>query len=47
MSVILVTHHHGVVAQMCNRVAVMYAGYIMELTDTITLFSTPRHPYMD
>ena len=45
MSVILVTHDLGVVAQMCDRVAVMYAGTIMEMTDTVTLFSRPRHPY--
>jgi oligopeptide/dipeptide ABC transporter ATP-binding protein len=45
MSVLLVTHDLGVVAQMCDRLAVMYAGHIMEITDTVTLFSTPRHPY--
>jgi oligopeptide/dipeptide ABC transporter ATP-binding protein len=45
MSMILVTHDLGVVAQMCDRLAVMYAGHIMEITDTVTLFSTPRHPY--
>ena len=45
MSVILVTHDLGVVAQMCDRVAVMYAGHIVEMTDTRTLFSQPRHPY--
>lgn len=45
MSVILVTHDLGVVAQMCDRVAVMYAGYIMEMANTLTLFATPRHPY--
>jgi oligopeptide/dipeptide ABC transporter ATP-binding protein len=45
MSVLLVTHDLGVVSQMCDRLAVMYAGYVMELTDTVTLFSTPRHPY--
>ena len=45
MSVLLVTHDLGVVSQMCDRLAVMYAGYIMELTDTITLCATPRHPY--
>lgn len=45
MSVILVTHDLGVIAQMCNRVAVMYAGLIMETTDTVSLFSKPRHPY--
>lgn len=45
MSVILVTHDLGVVAQMCDRVGVIYAGYMMELADTTTLFSKPRHPY--
>lgn len=45
MSVILVTHDLGVVAQMCDRVAVMYAGMVMEMTDTVTLFAKPRHPY--
>lgn len=45
MSVILVTHDLGVVSQMCDRVAVMYAGHVMELCDTVTLFFHPRHPY--
>jgi len=45
MSVILVTHDLGVVAEMCDRVAVMYSGKIMEITDVLTLFSEPRHPY--
>ena len=45
MSIILVTHDLGVVAQMCDRVAVMYAGIIVEMADTVTLFSKPRHPY--
>jgi oligopeptide/dipeptide ABC transporter ATP-binding protein len=45
MSMILVTHDLGVVSQMCDFVAVMYAGHIMEFCDTITLFSSPRHPY--
>ena len=45
MSVILVTHDLGVIAQMCDRVAVMYAGLIVEMTDTVTLFKRPRHPY--
>ena len=42
---IMVTHDLGVIAQMCDRVAVMYAGQIVEMTDTVTLFSRPRHPY--
>jgi oligopeptide transport system ATP-binding protein len=45
MSVIWVTHDLGVVAQLCDRVAVMYAGLIMELADVIELFESSRHPY--
>jgi len=45
MSMILVTHDLGVIAQMCDRVAVMYAGIIVEMCDVVSLFSGPRHPY--
>jgi len=45
MSVVWVTHDLGVVAQLCDRVAVMYAGHIMELADVIELFENSRHPY--
>jgi oligopeptide/dipeptide ABC transporter ATP-binding protein len=44
-TIILITHDLGVVAEMCDRVAVMYAGEIIEQTDTRTLFRNPRHPY--
>jgi oligopeptide/dipeptide ABC transporter ATP-binding protein len=44
-SIILITHDLGVVAEMCERVAVMYAGQIVEQTDVKTLFAEPRHPY--
>ncbi len=44
-SIILITHDLGVVAEMCERVAVMYAGQIVESTDTKTLFAQPKHPY--
>jgi oligopeptide/dipeptide ABC transporter ATP-binding protein len=44
-AVILITHDLGVVAEMCDRVAVMYAGEIVEQTDTVTLFREPLHPY--
>ncbi len=47
MSIILITHDLGVVSQMCDNVAVMYAGYVMEMSDTLTVFSTPRHPYTE
>ena len=45
LSLLLVTHDMGVVAQTCQRVAVMYAGQIVELAETIALFDAPRHPY--
>jgi len=45
LSILLVTHDMGVVAQACQRVAVMYAGEIVELTDTESLFKGARHPY--
>ncbi len=44
-SVILITHDLGVIAEMANRVAVMYAGRIVEQTDVISLFDYPFHPY--
>jgi peptide/nickel transport system ATP-binding protein len=47
MAVILVTHDLGVIAGHADRVAVMYAGQIMETTDTVTLFTRPRHPYTE
>jgi peptide/nickel transport system ATP-binding protein/oligopeptide transport system ATP-binding protein len=45
MSVILVTHDLGVVAQTCDRVVVMYAGRIMEVAPVVELFHNPRHAY--
>ncbi|HEX2884600.1 MAG TPA: ABC transporter ATP-binding protein [Candidatus Limnocylindria bacterium] len=44
-ALILITHDLGVVAEMCDRVAVMYAGEIVEQTDVQRLFEAPRHPY--
>ncbi|HVJ32574.1 MAG TPA: ABC transporter ATP-binding protein [Terriglobia bacterium] len=45
MGVILVTHDLGVVAQTCDRVAVMYAGRIVEMGNVAEVFRAPRHPY--
>ncbi len=44
-SIILITHDLGVVAEMCQRVATMYAGQIVEEADVKTLFTQPKHPY--
>jgi peptide/nickel transport system ATP-binding protein len=44
-AVLLITHDMGIVANMAERVAVMYAGRIVELARTETLFTAPRHPY--
>jgi oligopeptide/dipeptide ABC transporter ATP-binding protein len=44
-AIILITHDLGVVAEMCSRVAVMYAGQIVEETDVRSLFRNPMHPY--
>jgi peptide/nickel transport system ATP-binding protein len=45
MSMLYVTHNLGVVAQICDRVAVMYAGELVEIAPTAELFDNPRHPY--
>ncbi len=45
MSMILVSHDLGVIAETCDRVAVMYAGQIVETAQTETLLRRPRHPY--
>jgi peptide/nickel transport system ATP-binding protein len=44
-SILLITHDLGVVAEMCDRVIVMYAGQVVEQADVVTLFERPAHPY--
>jgi peptide/nickel transport system ATP-binding protein/oligopeptide transport system ATP-binding protein len=44
-AVIMITHDLGVVAELCDTVAVMYAGKVVEYTDVNTLFKSPKHPY--
>ncbi len=44
-AIVFITHDLGVVAEMCDRVAVMYAGEIVEETDVVSLFREPLHPY--
>lgn len=45
MSLILISHDLGVVGQICDRVAVMYAGEIIEIGDVESIFENPKHPY--
>ena len=45
MSVLMITHNLGIVAQFCSRIYVMYAGKMVEHADTRTLFHRPLHPY--
>ena len=45
LSVLLITHNLGVVAKICQRVAVMYAGVVVECADVRTIFKEPKHPY--
>ncbi|MEA2451865.1 MAG: peptide/nickel transport system ATP-binding protein [Actinomycetota bacterium] len=42
---ILITHDLGLIAEMADRVVVMYAGQVVEVADVETIFRTPRHPY--
>ena len=45
VGIIFITHDFGIVAKMCDRVAVMYAGRIVEVADVRTIFNTPFHEY--
>src|SRR5260370_1224697 len=47
MSILLITHDLGVVAEMCKDVCVMYAGQIVERADVLRLFRSPQHPYTE
>ena len=43
--ILMITHNMGVVAEVCDRVNVMYAGYVVETADVNDLFDNPSHPY--
>lgn len=45
LTVLLITHNIGVVAQLCNRIAVMYAGNVVEAGTTREVLRAPKHPY--
>ena len=45
MSILLITHDLGVVAEMADRVVVMYAGQVVEINNVYSIFESPKHPY--
>ena len=45
MTLILITHDLGIAAQLCNKIAIMYAGKMVEFGKSKDIFSNPRHPY--
>ena len=45
LSVLLITHNLGVVRELCDRIAIMYAGSVDEVAKTDRIFKNPRHPY--
>jgi peptide/nickel transport system ATP-binding protein len=45
LSIVLITHNLGVVAQTCDRLAVLYAGRVVESGTTREIFTNPQHPY--
>jgi oligopeptide/dipeptide ABC transporter ATP-binding protein len=47
LAMLFITHDFGIVARICDRVAVMYAGRIVEMGPTRALFRAPRHPYTE
>jgi oligopeptide/dipeptide ABC transporter ATP-binding protein len=47
MAIMLITHDLGVVAEMCERVVVMYAGKVVEEADVVSIFTNPLHPYTE
>ncbi|HEX7094269.1 MAG TPA: ABC transporter ATP-binding protein [Acidimicrobiales bacterium] len=47
MAILFITHDLGVVAELCDRVAVMYSGQIVESAPVVDLFVSPNHPYSD
>jgi oligopeptide/dipeptide ABC transporter ATP-binding protein len=47
LTILFIAHDLAVVGQICNRIAVMYLGRLMELADADDLFASPRHPYTE
>jgi peptide/nickel transport system ATP-binding protein len=47
MTMVMITHDMGIIADLTERVTVLYAGKVMEIADTPTLFRSPKHPYTE
>jgi oligopeptide/dipeptide ABC transporter ATP-binding protein len=47
MTMVMITHDMGIIAEMTQRVTVLYAGQVYETADTTTLFAKPKHPYTE
>jgi peptide/nickel transport system ATP-binding protein len=47
MAMVMITHDMGIIADMAERVTVLYAGHVMEAADTGSIFSDPKHPYTE
>jgi oligopeptide/dipeptide ABC transporter ATP-binding protein len=47
MTMVMITHDMGIIADLTERVTVLYAGKVMEVADTSTLFKDPKHPYTE
>ena len=47
MTMVMITHDMGIIADMTQRVTVLYAGKVMEVADTPAIFKSPRHPYTE
>ena len=47
IGLLLITHDLGVIAQICDKVAVMYAGTVVEFGDVMSIFNQPKHPYTE
>jgi oligopeptide/dipeptide ABC transporter ATP-binding protein len=47
IGLLLITHDLGVIAQLCDKVAVMYAGTVVEFGDAMSVFNEPKHPYTE
>ena len=47
MTLVMITHDMGIIAEMTERVTVLYAGQVYEACDTLTLFAKPKHPYTE